>query len=85
MKQIDEQQLLNDLMKQFSSYAVEVDGLADVMQNIGLLGWCDETDDWQEPEWKFEALKMLAMAREKLQKLHSIAHEYENARHCRGA
>ncbi len=78
---IDEQ-LLQDLMKQFLSYAVEVDGLADVMQNIGLLGWCDENDDWQEPEWKLEALKVLAMAREKLQKLHQIALKYEKDEEC---
>ncbi len=79
---IKEHQLLQDLMKQFSQFFVEVDGLADVMQNISLLGWCDENDDWQEPEWKFEALKMLAMAREKLQRLHQIALKYEKTEEC---
>lgn len=71
-KQVNKEQMLEDILKEFSAQGELVIGLGDALQNIALAGHFDEQGEWQEPEWKKTVLFNVAQARALIKKLYLI-------------
>ena len=53
----------------YNDYAVLVDELVEVMQNVATVGWLDETDIWVHPDRVYDAINVIAKSRMEFQKL----------------
>ena len=71
-KQVNKEQMLEDILKEFSAQGELVNGLGDALQDIALAGHFDEQGQWQEPEWKKNVLFDVAQARALIKKLYLI-------------
>ena len=71
-KQVNKEQMLEDILKEFSAQGELVIGLGDALQNIALAGHFDEQGEWQEPEGKKTVLFNVAQARALIKKLYLI-------------
>ena len=71
-KQINKEQMLENILKEFSAQGELVNGLGDALQDIALAGHFDEQGQWQEPEWKKKVLFDVAQARALIKKLYLI-------------
>ena len=69
-EQTNKEQMLEDILKEFSAQGELVNALGDALQNIALAGHFDEQGQWQEPEWKKKVLYDVALARVLIQKLY---------------
>jgi hypothetical protein len=72
MEQKNKEQMLEDILKEFSAQGELVNGLGDALQNIALVGHFDEQGQWQEPEWKKTVLFDIAQARALIKKLYML-------------
>ena len=72
-KQVNKEQVLEDILKEFSAQSELINGLGDALQDIALAGHFDEQGQWQEPEWKKTVLFNVAQARALIKKLYLIA------------
>lgn len=72
MEQKNKEQMLEDILKEFSAQGELVNGLGDALQNIALAGHFDEQGQWQEPEWKKTVLFDIAQARALIKKLYML-------------
>jgi hypothetical protein len=69
-KQVNKEQLLEDILKESSAQGELVKGLGDALMHITLAGNFSEDGEWQEPEWKKKVLHDVAQARVLIQKLY---------------
>ena len=72
MEQINKEQMLEDILKEFSAQGELVNGLGDALQNIALAGRFDEQGQWQEPEWKKTVLFHVAQSRALIKELYML-------------
>lgn len=72
-EQKNKEQMLENILKEFSAQGELVNGLGDALQDIALAGHFDEQGQWQEPEWKKTVLLNVALARALIKKLYLIA------------
>lgn len=70
VEQTNKEQMLEDIMKEFSAQGELVNGLGDALMHIARAGHFDEQGQWQEPEWKKTVLFDVAQARALIQKLY---------------
>ena len=52
MEQTNKEQMLEDILKEFSAQGELVKALGDALMHIALAGHFDEQGQWQDPEWK---------------------------------
>jgi hypothetical protein len=71
-KQVNKEQLLEDILKEFSAQGELVKGLGDALMHITLAGSFNEQGEWQEPEWKKTVLFDVAQARALIKKLYLL-------------
>ena len=76
-KQINKEQMLENILKEFSAQGELVNGLGDALQNIALAGHLDEQGQWQEPEWKKTVLFNVAQARAIIKKQYEAGLELQ--------
>lgn len=74
-KQVNKEQMFEDILKEFSAQGELVNGLGDALQNIALAGHFDEQGQWLEPEWKKTVLFNVAQARALIKKLYEAGQE----------
>jgi len=72
-KQVNKEQMLEDILKEFSAQGELVNGLGDALMHIARTGHFDEQGQWQEPEWKKTVMFDVAQARALIKKLYVIA------------
>lgn len=72
MKEINNTNTLEKILKEFSAQRQLVDGLGDALMHVTLAGSFNEENEWQEPEWKNDVLRNLAQARELIMKLYNM-------------
>ena len=77
-EQTNKEQMLEDILEEFSAQGELVKGLGDALMHITLAGHFNEDGEWQEPEWKNEVLQSIAQARELIQKLYTNGLDYSN-------
>ena len=70
MEQTNKEQMLEDILKEFSSQGELVKNLGDALMHIALTGNYNEQGQWQEPEWKKTVLFNVAQARALIKKLY---------------
>lgn len=70
--QVNKEQLLEDILKEFSAQGELVKGLGDALMHITLAGSFNEQGEWQEPEWKKTVLFDVAQARALIKKLYLL-------------
>ena len=71
-EQTNKEQMLENILKEFSAQGELVNALGDALQNIALAGHFDEQGQWQEPEWKKTVLFNVAQARALIKKLYML-------------
>ena len=71
-EQKNKEQMLEDILKEFSAQGELINGLGDALQDIALAGHFDEQGQWHEPEWKKTVLFKVAQARALIKKLYLI-------------
>ena len=64
----------------YNDYAVLVDELVEVMQNVATVGWLDETDIWVHPDRVYDAINVIAKSRMEFQKLKKMSYKYTTHR-----
>ena len=69
-KQVNKEQMLENILKEFSAQGELVKDLGDALMHITLAGNFNEEGDWQEPEWKKKVLHDVAQARALIKKLY---------------
>ena len=69
-KQVNKEQLLEDILMDFSAQGELVKDLGDALMHIARAGHFDEQGQWQEPEWKKTVLFNVAQARALIMKLY---------------
>lgn len=72
MEQINKEQMLEDILKEFSAQGELVKGLGDALMHIALAGNFNEQGEWVEPEWKKKVLYDVAQARALIKKLYML-------------
>lgn len=70
MEQTNKEQMLEDILKEFSAQGELVKALGDALMHIALAGHFDEQGLWQDPEWKKAVLFDVAQARALIKKLY---------------
>ena len=70
--QVNKEQLLEDILKEFSTQGELVKGLGDALMHITLAGSFNEQGEWQEPEWKKTVLFNVAQACALIKKLYML-------------
>lgn len=70
MEQTNKEQMLEDILKEFSSQGELVKNLGDALMHIALTGNYNEQGQWQEPEWKKTVLFNVAQSRALIKKLY---------------
>ena len=67
----------------YNDYAVLVDELVEVMQNVATVGWLDETDIWGHPDRVYDAINVIAKSRMEFQKLkRNVVQIYHSSHIC---
>ncbi len=74
-KKVNKEQMLENILKEFSAQGELVKGLGDALMHIALTGSYNEKGEWQEPEWKKEVLFNVAQARALITKLYEAGLE----------
>lgn len=77
-KQLNKEQMVEDILKEFSIQGELVKGLGDALMQITLAGSFNERGEWQEPEWKNDVLLNIAQARQLVQKFYYSGQDYFN-------
>lgn len=72
MEQTNKEQMLEDILKEFSAQGELVKDLGDALMHIALTGNYNEQGQWQEPEWKKTVLFDIAQARALIKKLYML-------------
>jgi hypothetical protein len=75
MEQTNKEQMLEDILKEFSAQGELVKALGDALMHIALAGHFDEQGQWQDPEWKKAVLFDVAQARALIKKLYETGLE----------
>ena len=75
MEQTNKEQMLEDILKEFSAQGELVKALGDALMYIALAGHFDEQGQWQDPEWKKAVLFDVAQARALIKKLYETGLE----------
>ena len=74
-KQINKEQMLEIILKEFSAQEELVNGLGDALMHIAREGYFDEDGQWQQPKWKQTVLFNIAQARALIQKYYNIVQQ----------